>query len=93
MQLSELLLRAQRRRALPPTHERARIRQAVGLTQAEIAMVLGVDRTTVCRWERGNRRPGRAHVNKYAALLERLAREAVPTDAQTADSRDQDVAP
>jgi DNA-binding transcriptional regulator YiaG len=33
-----------------------RMREDTGLTQAELAKVLGVDRVTVARWETGTRR-------------------------------------
>ena len=45
-------------------------RRSLGLSQERLAGVLGVDESTVARWERGSRRPG-------AVLLERL--EAILT--------------
>jgi transcriptional regulator with XRE-family HTH domain len=91
MNVTQLLRRFRRRQTLPPAAERARIRQAVGLTQAEIAMVLGVDRTTVCRWERGNRQPRRTHLDKYVALLERLAEEPLRRVGDLATTEDRVV--
>jgi len=50
-----------------------RIREDTGLTQAEIAKVLGVDRVTVARWETGTRR-----IPEMAARLLALIRKERP---------------
>lgn len=44
-------------------------REAAGLTVAEAAAELGVERTTLYRWEAGNRTP--------SALTERVLRTAI----------------
>jgi transcriptional regulator with XRE-family HTH domain len=45
------------------------LRRQAGLSQAEVAEVVGVTPTTVCRWEGGSRRPTRAAGRRYLELL------------------------
>lgn len=54
---------------LPPPAIRARLRQADGLTQAEVAEVLGVSRLSLQRWENGATTPRRRHRAAYERLL------------------------
>ena len=49
----------------------AEVRRAAGLTQQELADVLGVARNTVVRWENGRRRPTGL---PFAALSQWLTR-------------------
>lgn len=57
----------------PPTPGYIRsLREALGMTQAELGERLGVDKMTVARWEWGKLRPRR----KAAAALDKLRREA-----------------
>lgn len=51
------LFRLACQRTLPPPDERRRIRVTAGITQDELATVLGVSRAAVARWESGNRHP------------------------------------
>jgi transcriptional regulator with XRE-family HTH domain len=53
-----------------------RARRCLGLTQAELASVLGVGRVTVARWETGVMSPARRSVAGLLALLEDLATRA-----------------
>jgi len=53
-----------------------RIRQAAGLSQAEVAAVLGVAQTTVASWETGRRVPRGPAAVRYGRLLEELARDS-----------------
>ena len=48
------------------------IRRGAGLTLLEVAESLGVDKTTVYRWETGERVPRHPAVVDYAALLREL---------------------
>jgi DNA-binding XRE family transcriptional regulator len=50
-----------------------RIRQAAGLTQADVAAAVGVERATVGLWETGARVPRSAVALRYAELLSRLS--------------------
>jgi DNA-binding transcriptional regulator YiaG len=70
------VLRRYRDRHLPPPDERRRIREALGITQRELAEVLGVERATYTRWELGSRTPRGTDAERYRQLLQRLAREA-----------------
>jgi transcriptional regulator with XRE-family HTH domain len=75
--VDELLEQARARRALPPAPVRRFLRERVGVTQAELAEVLGVERPTVTRYESGAREPRGDLRVAYAGLLERLAGEEV----------------
>lgn len=48
------------------------LREALGLTQAQLGEAVGVDKITVSRWERGATKPGK----DSAAALERLRKQA-----------------
>lgn len=63
-----------RREADPDQYERELIgrnilaaRQHVGLTQAELSIVIGADRTEVSAWERARRKPNAARLLTIAA--------------------------
>jgi DNA-binding transcriptional regulator YiaG len=51
----------------------ARLRQAAGLSQRELASAIGVTSGAVCRWESGDRRPGGEAAHAYARVLRTLA--------------------
>lgn len=75
--VDELLEQARARRALPPAPVRRFLRQRAGVTQAELAQVLGVERPTVTRYESGAREPRGELRLAYVGVLERLAGEDV----------------
>lgn len=58
---------------LPPPRVRAKLRLAAGLTQQEVAEVVGVKRVAVARWELGQTHPRRPHREVYLHLLNGLA--------------------
>ena len=49
-----------------------RIRERAGLTQCELAQLLGVNQATVCRWETGKRLPRTPALDRYIALIQVL---------------------
>jgi transcriptional regulator with XRE-family HTH domain len=53
------------------------MRERAGITQTDLARVLGVDRATVSRWESGDRQPEAAFLPAYLAALDRLAKESL----------------
>ena len=58
---------------LPSLPERERLRRAQGLTQAQVAEVLGVNRVTVAKWEAGRCEPRGEVREQYAELLRLIA--------------------
>ena len=73
--LSEVVAAAaSRRRPIPDPEVRRAIRSAAGLTQRELALVLGVDRATVSRYELGTRSPIGTRRERYLSVLEELRR-------------------
>ncbi|MFE6285009.1 helix-turn-helix domain-containing protein [Streptomyces sp. NPDC057877] len=54
---------------LPPPQERRRLRDAAGLTQAQLAARVGVSRATVRAWETGRTTPHGRKREAYAKLL------------------------
>jgi len=61
------------RRRLPAPVVRRAIREASGLSTADIAASLGVTRQAIGKWERGERYPRPAHLARYVAVLDELA--------------------
>jgi DNA-binding transcriptional regulator YiaG len=86
-ELEALVALAHRRKdahqQLPEPTRRTVIRLRAGLTQGEMANVLGVSRQAVARWEAGDRQPGGKNLPSYVALLERLAQEFTTSDEVT----------
>jgi transcriptional regulator with XRE-family HTH domain len=74
MDLDQLVRRSRVRRAFNPALFRAR-RLAARVSQAEIADLLGVAPSVVCRWESGQRQPRAAHAERYCEALDRLSAE------------------
>lgn len=60
------------RRRLPIPAMRRAIRISAGLTQTDVADVLGVHRESVTRWELGTRTPRGEVLHRYVELLEEL---------------------
>ncbi len=70
-------VRSRSRRTLPDPPLRRLIRERAALSQSELAEVLGVHASAVCRWESGARQPRGDLMEAYAGLLRRLAREVL----------------
>lgn len=64
------------------TGEARRIRQAAGLTQADLAALLGTGPETISFVEGGRRTMGRARMLQYAHLLAQLAKHVHPEAMQ-----------
>jgi HTH-type transcriptional regulator/antitoxin MqsA len=75
--LSQLLSEAKVRQRLPEPQICRLLRVRAGLTQEDVARVLGVNRAALARWELGQRTPRGQLCSDYVRLLERLAREEV----------------
>lgn len=60
--------RARRRRVIGTNITRCR--EAVGLSKGELARRLGVERSSVVRWERGTWEPSAGHLEALAEVLE-----------------------
>ncbi|MFG2394588.1 helix-turn-helix domain-containing protein [Streptomyces lavendulae] len=82
---------------LPPPRVRAQLRLAAGLTQKDVADVVGVKRVAVARWESGEAHPRRPHRDVYLHLLKGLAErfpeatqlnEGMPTPTSERGGRD-----
>ncbi|MFD0316839.1 sigma factor-like helix-turn-helix DNA-binding protein [Streptomyces flavalbus] len=63
---------------LPPPKERRRLRDAAGLTQAQLAARVGVSRATVRAWETGRTTPLGRKREAYARLLAEFAARPAP---------------
>ena len=71
-----IIARGRARRAFRADPAFARlVRVRAGLTQAELAELLNIDRSTVARWESGDRTPQGPLIDRYRDLLDRLASE------------------
>ncbi|WP_432068622.1 helix-turn-helix transcriptional regulator [Streptomyces sp. C10-9-1] len=70
---------------LPSPHVRQQLRVAAGLTQAEVADAIGVQRVAVARWEAGLTRPHRSNRLKYAHFLRRLAEKYPAAPQEVSD--------
>jgi len=71
------VLALSRARSLAATGEGRRIREAARLSLTEVAAAIGVERSTLHRWEIGDRRPRGDAAVRYVELLDDL-REALP---------------
>jgi transcriptional regulator with XRE-family HTH domain len=74
--MAGLVNRVRAGRKLPTPAMQREIRKAAGVSQAQVAAELGVQRVTVARWETGLRKPSPRLLERYVELLEQL-REAV----------------
>lgn len=63
------------RRVRELTKSARKIRADAGLTQQRLADALGVDRTTLARWETGATRPHPAQLKRWTEILDALRLE------------------
>lgn len=81
--MSDLLAKARALHRLPAPAMARAIREAAGVSQADVASALTppVTRAAVSRWESGARRPTGPHLQQYVDLLDELAqlRSGVPS--------------
>jgi DNA-binding transcriptional regulator YiaG len=75
--VDELLRYVRRRQDLPPPEMRRYIRETAGVTQADMARVLGTTVPAIIGWERGEREPSGKFLQPYADLLHNLAWELI----------------
>lgn len=73
--LDVVLARARVRRGLPEPALRRMLRERAGLSQEEIARLVGTTRPAVTRWETGQRTPRGETLERYVDLLNRLVVE------------------
>ena len=73
-EMDRVLARGRARRAwrAEPAGVARFTRERAGLTQREMAALLGVDRSAVSRWEAGVRAPRAAVLERYLQVLERV---------------------
>jgi DNA-binding transcriptional regulator YiaG len=69
---SPIAAKMRAKRTLPPLAMRRAIRLGAGLSQSDVAEILGVHRETVHRWEAGDRTPRGALLVAYVDLLDKL---------------------
>jgi DNA-binding transcriptional regulator YiaG len=65
-----------RARAMTASGEAREVRKRSRLSLADVGRTVGVDTSTVARWERGERVPRGDAAWRYADLLDRLSRAA-----------------
>ena len=73
--LTLALDRVKTRRRMPAPTVRRHLRERAGLLQADLAKAVGASRAAVSRWESGLRTPRGVALDRYLAVLDRLAQE------------------
>ena len=71
----EVSRRIHERWALPPPTERRTLRELAGLSAQDLAVVLGVNASTVLRWETGERMPKGRNLTDYLRVLATMRRQ------------------
>lgn len=59
----------------PSPKRAAEIRRAAGITQARMALALGIDRSTLARWETGHMTPRQTQAGRWRDLLAQIEHE------------------
>jgi transcriptional regulator with XRE-family HTH domain len=81
--LDELTTRVRTRASLPPPAERRKLREAAGVSLADVARVVGCSPTSVFTWERGVYEPRGDNLTGYAEVLRMFRDEVWPQELQT----------
>lgn len=63
-----------------------RIRKARGMTRNELARLIGVDRETIARYERGTREPKASVVGQLAAALNVTPNDILGVESQKGEA-------
>jgi len=66
------------KRQLPPPPARRALREAAGLSGADVARAMGVTRQAVSNWERGRRAPRGQNLDAYLARSARAPPRGEP---------------
>ena len=83
MELDTVIAKIKSKQAFPPPAVRRNLRERAGLTQHDVAGVLGIDRASVARYESGIREPRGEILRRYAEVLDRLTLELAGKAAAT----------
>ena len=75
--LEQALAQARCRRSFPTPVERRLLRLRAGLSQAALAASVGITTAAISRYESGERSPRQKILERYAEVLDRLARESM----------------
>ena len=67
--------RTRKRPELPAVEDRRAIREASGMTQAQLAVAIFVSPSSIAGWERGIRQPRGLQRDAYAKALNQLKEE------------------
>lgn len=73
--------RLARVKAMAASGEAKRVRTDARLSMRDVAMAVGVDTSTVCKWEAGTRVPRGDAAWRYAELIDGLARRTAASGA------------
>ena len=75
MDVRALVEASKRRRSLPNPAVARELRERAGISQDELAYVVGVSGAAVSRWESGKRTPTGRRLDRYVDVLAALAQE------------------
>jgi transcriptional regulator with XRE-family HTH domain len=79
---SSLHIELRRARELGPSGRGRRAREMARLSLSEVAVAIGVDAATLCRWERGLVRPRRAAALRWLSVVDDLQSADIPSRSE-----------